>query len=140
MVSNNKKEGKNMAYEQTGIYRKKTILSSFKFARRGIIKIFRTQRNFRWQVLLFLIAVIAGFVFNIGIIEWLILLIVSGSVLILEMINTAIEFLVDLVTEEYRVLAGHVKDISAGAVLVSSIIALSIGIIIFVPRILQFIK
>ena len=54
------------------------------------------------------------------------------------MINTAIEYLTDLVTEEYRILAKHIKNISAGAVLVSSLIAAVIGLIIFIPYFMDY--
>jgi len=86
--------------------------------------------------LIFALTVIAGFIFRITTTEWLFILLISCMVLSLEMINTALEFIIDLVTEEYRIHAKHLKDITAGAVLVSSLIALIGGLIIFIPYLL----
>lgn len=83
------------------------------------------------QILVALITVGAGFYFSITATEWCIILLAIGLVLGLEMINTSIESLVDLVTLERKPLAGKIKDIAAGAVLVASVIALIIGVIIF---------
>ena len=73
----------------------------------------------------------AGFYLSIAAIEWCILLLCIALVIGLELVNTALENLVDLVTRERNPLAGKVKDIAAGAVLVVSIITVIIGLIIF---------
>ena len=100
--------------------------------------VFRSERSFRLQVLIFAVTIIAGFIFRITGTEWVFILVAGGVVLVCEMINTAIEYVTDLVTEEYRILAKHIKNISAGAVLVSSIIAVIIGLIIFIPYFLEY--
>jgi diacylglycerol kinase len=125
----------NSRFEKT-----RSLLGSFKNAGRGAVEIFRSQRNFRLQLLLFGITLIAGFFFNISGLEWLIVILVGGMVLTLEIINTALESVVDLVTEEYKELARRIKDVSAGAVLVSSLIAIAIGLIIFIPRFIELFK
>lgn len=112
---------------------KRSLSYSFKYAGRGILQVFRNERSFRLQILVFVLTIIAGFIFRITAMEWVFILAAGGVVLVCEMINTAIEYVTDLVTEEYRILAKHIKNISAGAVLVSSVIAAVIGLIIFIP-------
>ena len=80
------------------------------------------------------LAVILGFYFKISVPEWLSLVIVIGFVLILEVVNTAVETLVDLYTEEFNALAKASKDTAAGAVLLMAIVSVVVGVIIFGPR------
>ena len=112
---------------------KRSLTNSFRYAGRGILQVFRSERSFRLQLAVFAVTIIAGFLFRISSMEWVFILAAGGVVLVCEMINTAIEYVTDLVTAEYRILAKHIKNISAGAVLVSSLIAAIIGLIIFVP-------
>ena len=84
-----------------------------------------------------IVAVIAGLVFNISSVEWFFVILIIGLVAAAEMINTAIERCVDLVTKEYKELAKNAKDIAAGAVLVMSMFSVVIGIIIFLPKIMN---
>lgn len=86
-----------------------------------------------------LMIIIAGVILRINTTEWSIVLILCGLVISLELINTAIEEAVDLVTEEYNEKAKNAKDIAAGAVLFSAIIAAIIGLIIFLPKIINII-
>ncbi len=86
-----------------------------------------------------LMVIIAGVILRINTTEWSIVLILFGLVISLELINTAIENAVDLVTEEYNEKAKNAKDIAAGAVLFSAIIAAIIGFIIFLPKIINII-
>jgi len=79
-----------------------------------------------------------GFVFQIESYEWLSLVIMIGFVFILEIINTAIETLVDLYTEEYHHLAKVAKDTAAGAVMVAAIMSVCVGLIIFLPKIINW--
>jgi diacylglycerol kinase len=78
-----------------------------------------------------LVTIGAGFYFGITSWEWCVILITIGLVIALEMVNTAIERLVDLVTRERKPQAGKIKDIAAGAVLVVSVIAVVVGVIVF---------
>ena len=116
---------------------KRSHSNSFKHAGMGILQVFRSERSFRLQLAVFAITIIAGFIFRISGTEWIFILAAGGVVLVCEMINTAIEYVTDLVTEEYKVLAKHIKNISAGAVLVSSILAAIIGLIIFIPYFIE---
>ena len=83
--------------------------------------------------------IVAGVTLKINTTEWSVVLILCGLVISLELINTAIENAVDLVTKEYNEKAKNAKDIAAGAVLFSAIIAAIIGFIIFLPKIINII-
>lgn len=115
----------------------KKFLKSFVYALKGIRASIPGNRNLIVQSFIGLITVGAGFYFQITPVEWCIILLVIAVVIGFEMINTAIENLVDLVTFERKPLAGKVKDIAAGAVLFASIIAVIIGVIVFKKYILN---
>ena len=83
-----------------------------------------------------LLAVIAGIIFNIQRSEWIVIVICIGMVIAAEAFNTAIERLVNLVSPEWHPIAGEVKDIAAGAVLICAIAAAIVGLIIFIPYII----
>jgi len=122
--------------EKQVIHEKHSLFKSFECSARGVARAAITQRSFRIQLLIFVLTVIAGFAFHISNTEWLFVILISGMVLSLEMINTALECIIDLVTEEYKEHVKHIKDITAGAVLISSLIALIGGLIIFIAHIL----
>ena len=97
----------------------------------------RTERNVQLHFLAVAFAVILGFLLDISPLEWLVILLFFGLVLSLELVNTAIEKLCDVVQPEKDNRIGVVKDTSAAAVLWSSIMALIGGIIIFIPKIIE---
>jgi diacylglycerol kinase len=111
----------------------KKFYNSFLHAARGARAAFSEQLNLKIQLVVAMIATGLGFYFEICFAEWSILLLTIGLVLGLEMVNTALENMVDLVTRERNPLAGKIKDIGAGAVLVASILALIVGWLIFSP-------
>ena len=135
-IMNIRHQIKRSAKKQIGNHNR-SLGNSFKFARRGLIRVFLCERSFRLQLLCFVLTVIAGFIFRISGTEWIFIVLAGSLVLVTEMINTALEYVVDLVTEEYKILAEHIKNISAGAVLVSSLLAVVVGLIIFVPYLLE---
>ena len=104
---------------------------SFTYAWKGIKTSFIEEPNMRIHTLAGICAVIAGFVLQITVTEWLFVIVAIGVVWVTELINTALENLVDLVQPDYHPLAGRVKDLAAGAVMSASIMAVAIGIIIF---------
>ena len=112
---------------------------SFGYAFRGIFSMFIRQPNFLVQFSIAVLVVIAGFAFDISSAEWLFVVLAIGLVLSLEMFNTVVEKLVDMVSPEYNQKAGLIKDIAAGAVLVAAITAAVIGLIIFLPHLLKLI-
>ena len=85
------------------------------------------------------LVIAAGIILKLSVTEWCICLVLFGMILALEMVNTAIEAVVDLVTEEYRPLAKLAKDTAAGAVLIASIMAAGTGILIFLPKVLRLV-
>lgn len=109
----------------------KYFLRSFVYAVNGIWSGVADQQNLKIQIGVALMVVGAGFYFRITPVEWCIILLCIGLVLGLEMMNSAIESLVDLVTLERKPLAGRIKDIAAGAVLLVSAIAVVVGVVVF---------
>ena len=85
------------------------------------------------------LVIAAGIILKLSITEWCICLVLFGVILALELVNTAIEAVVDLVTEEYRPLAKLAKDTAAGAVLIASIMAAGTGLLIFLPKVLRLV-
>ena len=112
---------------------------SFKHALEGIIHNIKTQPNFRFHLFAILLASLLGKYLSINTFEWLVLIFTFNIVLVSEMVNTAIEAMVDLITQEKRQDAKIAKDVSAGMVLVSAIFSVIIGIYIFIPKIIQLI-
>ncbi len=115
----------------------KKFLNSFSYPIKGLKYAYRNEQNLAVDVGIALMVLIAGFIFKIEKTEWIIIVITIGAVLSLELINTAIEAVVDLVTEEYHPLAKVAKDTSAAAVFVIAIVAVIVGLIIFLPKILE---
>ena len=124
--------------KKPGPRRHQPIYKSFGYAFQGIWECIRDERNIRIHLTMTTLVVIGGIILHISLLEWIICLILFGLVISLELVNTAVESTVDLVTEEKRPLAKKAKDTAAGAVLVSAIFAAIIGIIIFVPKIIDF--
>ena len=115
---------------------KRTFKGSVKNCLDGISYVTKNEKNFKREIALGIIALILSYILKIDKIEFIIVLTMICLVLTAEIINTAIERAVDLVTKEYHELARIAKDVSAGSVLVTSIFALIIGIIIFIPKII----
>lgn len=113
----------------------KALIKSFQHAFCGILTSFVIGRNIKVHYTAALAAVLSGLSFGISKVELLIILLISAQVICLEMVNTAIERTVDLVTSEYHIYAKIAKDVAAGAVLVAAIFATIIGGIIFLPYI-----
>jgi diacylglycerol kinase len=118
----------------------KKFIRGFGYSFNGIRVATLTQLNFRVHLVAALLAVVMGFALHIAVNEWLWISLCIASVLVTEMLNTAIEFLTDLVSPQYHELAGKVKDVSAGAVLISALFALITGAVIFLPKILALIQ
>lgn len=111
--------------------------NSIKYAVEGIGEGFRSHPNFRRQIAILITAIVAGRGFNIARLEWIALILSAGLVLAAEMANTAIESTVNLATREKRPEAKIAKDAAAGGVLISSVVAIIVGLIIFIPKILS---
>ena len=103
------------------------VARSFDHAYRGLIYAVRTQRNMRFHVVVAALVLVGSLFLGVSKVELAVLVLVIVAVFVTEMFNTALEFAVDLATKEYRPLAKLSKDVSAGAVLVSSVGALLVG-------------
>ena len=115
----------------------KKIRNSFKYAIEGIWTSFKTERNMKIHIFIMILVIIAGIILKINKSEWIICIILFAIVIGSELFNTSIETIVDIVMPEKNEKAKIAKDVSAGAVLVVAIGAAIIGLVIFVPRILN---
>ena len=126
---NNKRKWKNRA-----------VVSSLEFALTGIFTAFKEERNLRKHVLSALAVIVAGLIFGLSAIEWLFLFLSIFLVIAFEIVNSAIENVVDLASDyHFSMRAKNAKDMAAGAVLVVSGFAVVTGLIIFVPKIWDWI-
>lgn len=133
-----KKQNKKSIEEYERSFKSKNFIEALKNAFRGIFYTIKTQRNIKIQILLAIIAIILAVLLKCTLIEVAILAISISFVLFAEMLNTAIETTVDLITQEYDIRAKIAKDIMAGSVLLTSLNAVVIGCLIFIEKIVQF--
>ena len=115
--------------------KRKKLRNSFKYAFEGIQEAWKTEQNLKIHFVIMALVIIAGFIFNISAMEWIVCLLLFAIVISLELINTAIETTVDIAMPEINEKAKYAKDIAAGAVLFSAIISVIVGLIIFLPKI-----
>lgn len=115
----------------------KPRIKSVGYACEGIGTFFKTQPNARIQLGTAIVVVVAGFVLDINRWEWCWIVAAIALVIIAEMLNTALEFLTDLVSPSVHPIAKKVKDVAAGAVLIAAITSVIIGMIIFLPKLLH---
>ena len=124
--------------EQNNISKKFSIIQrakSFTHAGRGLLIFVKSTHNSLIQIFGFILVLLFGIIFQITKTEWMMILIVSGIVLISEAFNTAIEIDMDLTSPTFHPYAKDTKDVAAGAVLLASILAVIVGLIIFLPYI-----
>jgi diacylglycerol kinase (ATP) len=112
-------------------WRPKKPLHSFRYAVEGVMHTFRTQRNMRFHFFTVILVLGTGLLYRLPRTDMLILLGTSALVLMAEMFNTAVEAVVDMITQSYHPAAKFAKDIAAGAVLIASINAVLVGLILF---------
>jgi diacylglycerol kinase len=110
------------------------LIKGFGYAFKGMAYAARTQLNFRVHLLAMFVAIGLGFYLHISTAEWCWIVACVAAVLTTELLNTAIEILVDLVSPGYNEKAGRIKDVSAAAVLITAIFAAIVGAIIFIPK------
>ena len=114
-------------------YDLKKQLRSFGYAWKGIQSCVGKEQNLSFHLIAAMAVIIAGIVLGITRTEWIMVVMCIGTVIAAELFNTAIEKLVDLVSPERHPVAGQVKDIAAGAVLICAVAAAIIGLITFIP-------
>ncbi|MHC5227475.1 diacylglycerol kinase family protein [Enterococcus sp. LJL99] len=128
-LKDNKQTGKN-----------KHFISSLEFALQGIKTVFAEERNMRTHVLMGVVAIILGFIVKLNLMEWLWLLLVIFLVWLVEIINTIFENVVDMVTDfHFHPIGKKIKDMAAGAVLLTACFALIVGTLLFLPKIWQIV-
>jgi diacylglycerol kinase len=115
-------------------------IKSFADAIEGIKFVFQTQQNARIHAVITLAVILIALVFKISRLEWIVLILVIGLVWTAEILNTAVEALVDMVNPAHNRGAGVIKDVSAGAVFVSAVISIVVGILIFGPKLWDWIS
>ncbi len=115
---------------------KQELVLSFAYAFRGIFDGIKNERNMMIHYSAVVLVVVFGITLKLTVTEWGICLVLCGMVIALEQVNTAIEAVVDLVTEEHKELARLAKDTAAGAVLVAAITAAIVGGLIFFPKLM----
>jgi diacylglycerol kinase len=117
-----------------------TFRQSSKHAIKGIWTILKNERNFRIQIVVAILVVTISLVLQISHSDWIAVGFLIALVLISEAFNSVIEAVCDTVSKEYRVNIKYAKDVSAGAVLVSAFLSVSLGLIIFLPYILPLLE
>lgn len=125
------------AFKQRGI---KRLIKSFIYAKDGIVYTIIYEQNFLLHLIAALLVVLLGFFFKITTIEWVLVIIAIALVLVAELVNSSIEALTDLITLEENKLAKIAKDTASGAVLVMAMLSIIMGLIIFVPYIIEIFK
>lgn len=113
--------------------RSRNILDSFRFAFSGLWYALRTQRNTRIHLIVAAVVIALGVWLNLSPGQWAVLTLTIGFVLVSEMLNTVAETLVDLVSPGYHPLAKTVKDVTAGAVLLTAVVSVIVGLLVLGP-------
>lgn len=120
--------------------KKHSAVKSFGYAGNGVKEAFQNEPNFRVHVIAGAISIILAFVFHFSATKLAVLVLTITLVIILELLNTAIEKVVDKVSPNYSPLAKIAKDVSAAAVLLAAFSAVLVGILLFLPNILQLLS
>ncbi len=111
---------------------------SFKYAFSGLSHTFTTQKNFQIQVGITLLVVLAAYLLSFSRGEWLVLILTIGLVLAAELLNTVVEIVIDLAVKEKLLPEAKIaKDVSAGAVLLISLVSIIVGLLLFVPHLIK---
>ena len=118
---------------------KRNFITSVKDCLNGLGFVMSNEDNFKREIILAILTLIATAVLKVSRIEFIIVVLVIALVIVSEIINTAIEKTVDLYTKEYNEIAKIAKDVSALAVFTMSFFAVIVGVIIFVPKIIELI-
>ena len=117
----------------------KRLSRSFKAAFEGIASTYKKEQNIKIHTFIAILVIIFGFFLKINYIEWLVCLVLIGFLLMAEFFNTAIEYVVDLASPDIHPLAKAAKDTASAGVLMMAIIAAVTGLVIFVPKLIEFV-
>lgn len=117
-------------------YSIKRFFKSFSYAIKGIISALKTEQNLLIDFIVAIVTILLGIYLKLSTIEFCIVLLAMSLVISMELVNTSIEYAIDMAMPEIHPLAKISKDVASGAVLFSAIISLVIGIIIYLPKII----
>ena len=117
----------------------KRLINSFKYASEGIKQSYKGEQNLKIHTFIAILVIVFGVFLKISYFEWLVCLLLIGLVLMTEFFNTAIEYVVDLASPRIHPLAKAAKDTASAGVLIMAIISAVIGLLIFVPKLIDFI-
>ena len=112
----------------------RSFISGFAYAAKGLVEAIKSQFSIRFHFVASILVVGLSFYYKLSGFEWCLILLSISIVWTTELLNTALEYLTDFVSPEYNYLAGKVKDIAAGAVLVAAFLSACVGLIIFIPK------
>jgi len=115
-------------------------VASFGYAFRGVAAALRSEIHLQFHALATVVVAGLGFYFQLNALEWALVALAVGLVWSLELANTAVEAVVNLVSPEYHPLAGRAKDVAAGAVLVGAVAALVVGVLVFWPHVWALVR
>lgn len=115
----------------------KARIKSFGYALRGMLTLVQNEHNARIHLFVTIFVIIAGFLLEVSSGEWIAIIFAIGFVFAMEAVNSAVEYLSDLISPDYNDLIKQAKDVAAAAVLFAAIAAVCVGLIIFIPKILN---
>jgi len=115
-------------------------IKTFRYAFNGLQWFFSSEIKSRIHSLCAIAAIVLGIVLKISRSEWMMVVLAIGLVFIVEILNTGIELIVDRLEKEHNETAGRIKDLAAGAVLIAAITALIVGLMVFLPRLVECIS
>lgn len=118
----------------------KRLTSSLKYACDGLKYAYKNEQSMTIHIIVTLIVITLGIILNISSYEWIIVILCTGIMMCFELVNTSIEAAVDLTTNEYNEKAKVAKDVAAAVSLVFSITSIIVGLIIFIPKVIDFIR
>ncbi len=109
-------------------------MKNFRYALQGFLTALRTEKNLRFHIAMSVLVISAGFFTGVSTAEWMILILCMTSVISMELLNTALEYLCNVVQPDHHPFIKNVKDIAAAAVLITAIASIACGLIIFIPK------
>ena len=120
--------------------KRENIFGSFKYAAAGIGDAIKSEPNFRVHIIIGIVAIILASILQFRGVEWAVLFLTEAFVIAMELINTVLEEIVDIISPEKKEKARIAKDVSAAFVLMSAFAAIAVGIVLFLPKIFQFLS
>ncbi|PIU67662.1 MAG: diacylglycerol kinase [Armatimonadetes bacterium CG07_land_8_20_14_0_80_40_9] len=120
--------------------KEKHLLSSFSYAFQGLFYVVKTQKHMRFHFLAAILTMIICLFFKLSAQEFLLVLFAIVFVLVTEMLNTALESMINLITTNPHPLAKITKDVAAGGVLVASVNAVIVGLVVFLPHLIVLVR